>query len=101
MSESESDQPIYHDNVSTYHHNVDTPENWQSTPDSPIIEYQEAKEMTNSTKPTIIVLGVLNGAKVVKGDWVEAQTLTLSDRTIGAIEKLGVAIHDEPSNYVF
>jgi hypothetical protein len=95
------DSPQYIDTLSNLYQSPDSPENWQTTPDTPEIHNQEAREMANNEQPELIVLGVLNGAKVVKGNWPNGTTATLSDRTLAALEKLGLGVHDEPSNYVF
>jgi hypothetical protein len=63
---------------------------------------QEANPMDN---PTLTVIGILNKgtdkeSKLVKADW-NGQTSTLTSRTLTAVEKLGITVRDEESNYVF
>lgn len=50
--------------------------------------------------PVVQVIGVLNGAKLVKATW-NGQTTTLSDRTISALQKIGITVEDKKDNYVF
>ena len=97
------DSPQYIDTLSNLYQSPDSPENWQTTPDTPEIHNQEAREMATNGNgiPSLIVLGVLNGSKVVKGDWEGAEVITLADRTIQTLVKMGLVFHDEPSNYVF
>jgi hypothetical protein len=54
-------------------------------------------------QPTVHVIGVLNGgeAKVVKPDWTSQGAVTLSERTLQALEKIGIAVVDKPEEYVF
>lgn len=63
---------------------------------------QEANPMGN---PTVTVIGILNKgtdkeSKLIKADW-NGHTTTLSGRVLGAMEKLGINVRDEPENYVF
>ena len=59
------------------------------------------QEVTNVDAPKITVIGALNGSKVVKPEWADSKPITLSDRTIAAVQKLGIEVVDEPANYVF
>lgn len=54
------------------------------------------------TKPTVSVVGVFRGGKVVRVEWSETENhVSLSDRTLSALEQLGVVIIDKPDNYLF
>lgn len=57
-------------------------------------------EARNYGKPTLTVLGVFRGGKVVRVEWTGAQ-VSLSDRTLTACITLGIDVIDETVNYVF
>lgn len=51
-------------------------------------------------KPTLTVLGVFRGGKVVQVEW-SGRHVSLSDRTLAACQVLGIDIIDEAENYLF
>lgn len=51
-------------------------------------------------KPTLTVLGVFRGGKVVQVEW-SGLHVSLSDRTLTACVVLGIDIVDEAENYLF
>lgn len=51
-------------------------------------------------KPTLTILGVFRGAKLVRAEWT-GNVIQLSDKTITACQALGMDIVDDPSNYIF
>lgn len=52
--------------------------------------------------PVVTVLGTLPGGnKLVRAEFGERVQLSLSQRTIGALGKLGITVNDEPGKYIF
>jgi hypothetical protein len=64
--------------------------------------FQEETPMASTTTaPTVTVIGALKGgAKLVKAEW-NGQTIQLSERTLKAIQSLGVTVDDNPDKYLF
>lgn len=71
-----------------------------------------AADMESATKilqeapvdqPTVRVIGTLDEGetKVVKPDWTAAGAITLSGRTLQALEKIGINVVDNPEEYIF
>lgn len=63
---------------------------------------QEANPMDN---PSVTVIGILNKGtdkevRLIKADW-NGHTTTLSSRVLNAMEKLGLEVRDNESEYVF
>jgi hypothetical protein len=80
--------------------------------DIPWGETVAESDMTTATRilqeapldtPTVRVIGKLNDGEsvVVKPEWTTNGAITLSKRTISALEKIGITVDDNPDNYVF
>lgn len=50
--------------------------------------------------PSVTVIGKLSDGKLIKADW-NGTTTQMSDRTLNAIQKLGVTVNDDENRYLF